>query len=209
MIEISFHLVQIRNRSEDWIYAAKGAIIILAKIKSYISSKLRGEISLQQLCKAGLKVGKDFHIEQGCILDSSHCWLITIGDNVTLAPRVHILAHDASTKRSLGYTKIGRVVIGNNVFIGAGSIVLPNVTIGNNVIIGAGSVVTKDVPDDSLIAGNPAIVLCSTNDYLDRHRSIMKSKPVYDKSWTTYENITDKQKEQMNQDLTGGIGYVE
>ena len=55
-----------------------------------------------------------------------------------MAPHVQILAHDASTKRYLGYTKIGRVLIGNNVFVGAGTIILPSVAIGNNVIIGAG-----------------------------------------------------------------------
>ena len=48
-----------------------------------------------------------------CIIDPGHCWLISVGDRVTLAPRVHILAHDASLKETLGYTKIGRVKIGN------------------------------------------------------------------------------------------------
>ncbi|WP_253200562.1 DapH/DapD/GlmU-related protein [Clostridium sp. CF012] len=102
-------------------------------------------INTEQLIKMGLKVGKNFNRLGGCIIDDSHCWLITIGDNVTLAPRVHILAHDASTKMYLDVTKIGLVDIGNNVFIGAGSIILPNVKIGNNVIIGAGSIVTKDI----------------------------------------------------------------
>ena len=67
----------------------------------------------------GMKVGKDFNRLAGVILDPSHCWLIDIGDNVTIAPRVHVLCHDASTKGFLGYTKIGRVNIGSNVFIGA------------------------------------------------------------------------------------------
>ncbi len=58
------------------------------------------------------------------MIDSSHCWLIQIGDNVTLAPGVHVLAHDASTKRSLGYTKIGIGQGGNNVFGGAHSVIL-------------------------------------------------------------------------------------
>ncbi|MFQ6827743.1 MAG: DapH/DapD/GlmU-related protein [Faecalimonas sp.] len=49
-----------------------------------------------------------------------------------------ILAHDASTKQELGYTLVKPVKIGNNVFIGAGSIILPGVTIGNRVIIGSG-----------------------------------------------------------------------
>ena len=72
----------------------------------------------------GLKVGKNFGRLNGVILDPSHCWLITIGDNVTMAPRVHILAHDASTQMNLKKAKIGRVTIGNNVYIGLNSIVL-------------------------------------------------------------------------------------
>ena len=63
----------------------------------------------------GLRVGVNFNRLNGVIIDPAHCWLITIGDNVTLAPRVHILAHDASTKNYLNFTKIGRVNIGNNV----------------------------------------------------------------------------------------------
>ena len=55
----------------------------------------------------GLKLGKDYNIQGECIIDPSHCWLIEIGDRVTLAPRVHILAHDASTRRALGYTVLG------------------------------------------------------------------------------------------------------
>lgn len=64
---------------------------------------------------------------------------------MTFGPHVQVLAHDASMHNVLGYTKIGRVRIGNNVFIGAGSIVLPNVQIGDNSIVGAGSIVTKDI----------------------------------------------------------------
>ena len=86
-------------------------------------------------------------MKDGCILDPGHVFLITIGDNVTFAPRVHILAHDASTKELTGYTKIAPVNIGNNVFIGANSTVLMGVNIGDNVIVGANSLVSKDIPD--------------------------------------------------------------
>ena len=79
----------------------------------------------------GLKLGKDCNIQFETIIDWSHCWSIEIGDRVTLAPRVHILAHDASTKRPLGYTALGRVKIGNDVFVGAGTIILPGVEIGD------------------------------------------------------------------------------
>lgn len=106
-----------------------------------------------------------------CIIDPGHCWLISIGDNVTLAPRVHILAHDASTKRILGYTLIGRVTIGNNVFIGAGSIILPNVKIGNNVIVGAGSVVSRTIPDNSAALGTPARIICSYEEFVEKRKN--------------------------------------
>lgn len=89
--------------------------------------KIDDRSQLEIAISNGLKIGENCHILGECIIDPGHCWLISIGDNVTLAPRVHILAHDASTKRILGYTLIGRVTIGNNVFIGAGSIILPNV----------------------------------------------------------------------------------
>ena len=94
-------------------------------IKEFIY-RLRGDYTTEKLIKMGLKVGKNFGRLNGVILDPSHCWLIEIGDNVTMAPRVHILAHDASTKTFLDYTKIGKVTIGNNVFIGADSVVLQN-----------------------------------------------------------------------------------
>lgn len=76
---------------------------------------------LQIAIDNGLKIGKNCEIKGEVIIDPGHCWLIEIGDNVTIAPRCHILAHDASTKRFLGHTVVGRVVIGNNVFIGANS----------------------------------------------------------------------------------------
>ena len=68
--------------------------------------RIRGEYTTEKLMKMGMKVGENFKRLNGVILDPSHCWLIDIGDNVTLAPRVHIMCHDASTKQFLGVTKI-------------------------------------------------------------------------------------------------------
>ena len=65
-------------------------------------------------------------------IDTSNCDLITIGDDVILAPNVHIVAHDASLKNFLGVKKLGRVTIGSRVFIGANSVVLPGVEIGDD-----------------------------------------------------------------------------
>lgn len=161
------------------------------------------------LIKRGLKVGKNFQREYGSIIDSSHCWLITIGDNVHIAPGVHILAHDGSTKQDLGYTKIGLITIGDNVGIGVGSIILPNVKIGNNVFIGAGSVVSKDIPDDSLVIGNPARIIGCTSEYIEKHRGMIGKQPTFDARYTLRNNITAAQKEQMIQELKKGMGYVE
>lgn len=124
----------------------------MLKMIKKMRNKLIKEQNLTDLIKNGLTVGKNFNMQKGCIIDSSHCWLIEIGDNVTLAPRVHILVHDASTKFALGYAKIGKVKIGNNVFIGANATILPNVRIGNNVIIGANSLVNRDILDNRVVA---------------------------------------------------------
>jgi maltose O-acetyltransferase len=118
------------------------------------------------------------------------------------------LAHDASTKPFLGYTKIGRVTIGDRVFIGAGSIVLPDVVIGNDVVIGAGSVVTHDIPDNSVFVGNPARRLCSLDEYLDKERSRMKNAPIYGVEYTMGGKINRKMKKQQKQELNGKIGFV-
>ena len=157
----------------------------------------------------GMKVGKNFGRLNGVILDPSHCWLIEIGDNVTMAPRVHILCHDASTKHFLNYTKIGRVHIGDNVFIGASTVVLPGVTIGNNVIIGANSTVTHDIPDGMVAAGSPARILCSTQVYLDKERARMEYAPCYGEEYTLRKNISMEKKQQMLRELEQTIGYVD
>lgn len=136
-----------------------------------IINKIRGVMDVPSLVKKGLMIGENVFINFGCIIDESFCWLIKIGNNVTLAPNVHILAHDASTKKMIGYTKMGMVTIGNDVFIGASSIILPGRNIGNNVVIGAGSIVSKDIPDNSVAVGNPAKVICSYDEYIEKQKA--------------------------------------
>jgi maltose O-acetyltransferase len=84
----------------------------------------------------------------------------------------------------LGYTKVANVYIGNKVFIGAGSVILPGVKIGDEVVIGAGSVVAKDVPSKSVVAGVPAKVICSLDDYLNKNKTLMFDDNVFDASFT-------------------------
>lgn len=169
--------------------------------------RLRGEVALEELVDLGFRMGSNCHIMHGSIIDPSHCWLISMGNNVTLAPNVHILAHDASTKNALGYTRIGKVSIGDNVFIGASTIVLPGVSIGSNVVVGAGSVVTKNITENSVAVGNPARVICSFDEYIKKQKQRMSQEPIFDKKYRM-DNISEFEKEEMTISLKTG-GWIE
>jgi maltose O-acetyltransferase len=163
---------------------------------------------LEPLIKRGLKVGKNLNMQSEVIIDSNHCWHITIGDDVILAPRVMILAHDASTKRFLNHTRIGKVSIGNRVFIGASSVILPGVTIGNDVIVGAGSVVTIDIPDGVVAAGNPAKVLMSLSDFLAKRQKEMDLYPVFGPQYKVENKVSEAMRLEMNDKMNAGKGYI-
>lgn len=171
--------------------------------------RLRGEYTTEKLISMGMKVGEGFKRLNGVILDPGHCWLIEIGDHVTMAPRVHILCHDASTKQFLDYTKIGRVTIGSNVFIGAESVVLPGVTIGDNVIVGANSTVTHDIPANSVAAGSPARVICTLQDYLNKEKERMGTAPCYGEEYTLRQSVSMEKRMQQKAELLGKIGYID
>ena len=109
-------------------------------------------------------IGNNCEINMNCVfLD---CNTITLGDNCGIAPGVQILtafhptnAIDRVSVSESGFafwrTQSAPVTIGDDVWLGAGSIIMPGVTIGNNVVIGAGSVVTKPISDNSIAYGNP------------------------------------------------------
>lgn len=95
---------------------------------------------------------------------------ITIGRNVMFGPGVHVYGvthHVDWRKRREGYTLGQPVVIGDDCWIGGNSVIMPNITIGARSIIGAGSVVTKDVPEDTFVAGNPAVIKKSLKNLED------------------------------------------
>lgn len=163
---------------------------------SSLSRMIRGEVSTNYLIKHGLKVGKNFTRQGGCRIDASYPYLIEIGDDVGLSPDVTILAHDNSLKRFIGVEKLGQVKIGSRVMIGAKSLILPNVIIGDNVIIGAGSVVTKNIPSNVVCAGNPARVICSIEDYINKFNKKINDKNLLDRSFSPL-NIDDDRKKMV------------
>lgn len=103
---------------------------------------------------------------------------VTLGDRCVISKGVRLLTHDFSMDR-LAERRLGRsdeelvrlapVEIGDQAFIGIDSIILPGVTVGAGAIVGAGSVVTKDVPPDTIVAGNPAIVVCDAEVHWNRN----------------------------------------
>lgn len=133
--------------------------------------------SIQYLRSRGVVIGENVDIINS-LIDGDHGFLISIGNNVTITNAV-LLSHDASIKKELGYSKIGCINIGNDVFIGYHAIILPNVNIGNKVIVGSGTVVSRDIPDNSVVVGNPGKVICTYDEYMKKHKNLMKRMPVY------------------------------
>jgi maltose O-acetyltransferase len=174
----------------------------------YAILKFKKTRYIDGLINKGLLVGKNVWFVDTFFLDPSHCYLISIGDNTTICPNVRMIAHDASTKRHLGYTKIGKIDIKENCFIGDSSIVLPNVTIGPNTIIGAGSVVTKSIPPDMVAAGNPARPICSLAEYLSKIRKqVQDGKRVFGKEHTS-DCLDKSMRKELVSSVENGIGFI-
>ena len=129
-----------------------------------------------------IEVGKNFFANYNCtIIDVAK---VKIGDNCQFAPNVAIYTagHPVypSTRDSLfEYGK--EVTIGDSVWLGGNTVVCPGVHIGNNVVIGAGSVVTKDIPDWSIAAGNPCRVIRKVTE-ADR-RKLFHDEEIDDEAW--------------------------
>ncbi len=88
---------------------------------------------------------------------------IILGDNVKLGPGVGVISANHRTDNYGLWEKGPPVVIGDNVWIGMNCVILPGVNIGNNVVIGAGSIVTKDIPSHVVAAGNPCKIIKNIN----------------------------------------------
>ena len=143
-----------------------------------LGHKASSELYIQYLRNKGARIGKGVKVfsPNQTYIDEQFPFMISIGNNVNITLGVHILTHDYSwsvIKNIKGECLggVGKVEIGNNVFIGVGSIILMNTHIGNNVIIGAGSIVSGIIPDNSVVAGSPARVICGLSDYIVKRES--------------------------------------
>lgn len=153
-------------------------------LKRIIKKKLLGyrydsESFVSYLKSIGVKVGESVKIfsPQTTTIDITRPYLLEIGDSVKITANVTILTHDYSySVLRIKYHDLlnecsGVTRIGNNVFIGIGSIIMPGVSIGDNCVIGSGSVVTKDIPSNTVAAGNPSHVICELDDFYKKRKS--------------------------------------
>jgi len=135
-------------------------------------------------CEYGthITLGKNFFANYNCVMiDVAH---ITIGDNCLLGPNVSLYTagHPVHPDtRNSGYEYGKAITIGNNCWLGGGTTVVPGVHIGNNVVIGAGSVVTRDIPDNVIACGNPCRVLRSVTE--EDRRLLFRKEQIDDAAW--------------------------
>ena len=172
-------------------------------------SRVRGEPSIDQLAEAGLTHGTNLHVGHPVYVDGLHPWLITIGDYVTLGPYTSIITHDASLQHHTGTTRLGRVDIGDRVYVGVGAIILPGTRIGEDSVVGAGAVVHGDIPAGSLVMGNPGKAQ-PIKSVVAWSRASAKRAPSWPEDGSSVETgITDERKREQFEALADcAAGYV-
>lgn len=151
----------------------------------------RQEDIIKEYRRLGVHIGENCDLQKG-IHFGSEPYLISIGDKVRINPGVQFVTHDGGVwiLRNTGDLPnadiFGTIHIGNNVAIGHNATIMPGVSIGDNSIIALGAIVTKDVPNNSIVAGVPAHVIESYDEYL------YKAKQKCDFT----KHMTPKEKEQ-------------
>lgn len=150
----------------------------------------------KRLCKpsnaeyaAFLKARNTFHsMGESCLINLDAHFTdpqyVQIGNNVVLSD-CYLIGHDGviamlNNAFNEKLDAVGKIVIGNNVFIGHGAIILRNVSVGNNVVVAAGSVVVKDIPDNCVVGGVPAKVIGDTRALLEKLKNETLSLPWFD-----------------------------
>lgn len=120
--------------------------------------------------RLGVTMGQDCSIT-GKVSFGSEPYLVSIGDHVQITDNVRFFTHGGGWVFRLedpSFDTFGKIELGNNIYIGSGSMILPGVRIGNNVVIGSGSVITKSIPNNVIVAGNPARILSTFQSYQER-----------------------------------------
>ncbi len=146
--------------------------------------------------KIGVNIGKNCRIlSNPRVIFGTEPWLIKIGDHVSLSPGATFLNPEGAIWVARGIEKkyedldfFAPIIIGNNVFIGMNSVIMPGVHIGNNVVVAAHSVVTRDVESNTVVGGVPAKVIRKTGDYIERfsNKEVFSTKKMTRKQKKKY-----------------------
>jgi acetyltransferase-like isoleucine patch superfamily enzyme len=153
-------------------------MVIFSKLEALAARRSSGAF-VKYLRKKGCHIGKKTHFFSPLttVIDVTRPYLLSIGDYCKITGGVVILTHDYSRSvMRIVYKEIigeaDKTTIGNNVFIGMNAIILRGAKIGNNVIVGAGSVVGTKVPDNTVVAGNPARILMTLDELYKKRKKL-------------------------------------
>jgi acetyltransferase-like isoleucine patch superfamily enzyme len=132
-----------------------------------------GSMRIYLARRLGVRIGDNCQLYY-CHL-STEPYLISIGDNCKITYGVTFMTHDGAKwvleqNHDFNGTKFGPITVRDNSFVGVNSIIMPDVEIGPNSVVGAGSVVTRNVPPNTVYAGNPARFICTYGEYLENCR---------------------------------------
>ena len=188
-----------------WIMRAVVRLLreLLEKLRYY-----RYLVRIRDLVARGLVLGKNVTITDSAYIDSDYPYLIRIGDNCSLASDVRLLAHDATPfKFTGGHTRLGKIEIKDNCFIGEKAIILPGVTIGPNALVAAGSVVNRDIPPNSCVAGVPARVYAKFDAFIGQHKQRIRERAVF--GYSDLNPGADEQlRNRVRESVQDGDAYV-
>lgn len=154
-----------------------------------------------------MQIGEDVYLPASTWVDTSQCYLISIGDHCGFGEQCLLLAHDAQMDEFMDAARIGRIVIHPSCHIGARTIILPGVDIGPRTIVGAGSVVTRSLPPDTVCVGVPARPVATLEEYLSKHRARLASRPTFD--YVTYAGfLAPERRLELVAAVAGGDAYI-
>ena len=156
----------------------------------------------------GMHIGQGVNLPASTWVDTSSCFAISIGDWCGFGEQCLILSHDAQMDEFLDAGLIAKVIIHESCHFGSRTVILPGVEVGPRTIVGANSVVAKSLPPDTVCVGAPAKVICSLDEYLDRHVAKMATVPQF--PWMEYNiaAMTPERLQELMAALDKGPVYI-
>ena len=180
-----------------------------------VASRIKGRLERERIERRwarlramGMRIGGGTWLPDSTWVDTSHCFLISIGNDCGFGEECLILAHDAQMDEFLDVARIGRVIIHDSCHIGARTVVLPGVEIGPRTVVTAGSVVMRSLPPDTVCAGNPARPIMSLDDYLEKHRKRASELPRFPYDQYDIRALTPERRAELVAATADGDAYI-